>query len=294
MKKQLPAWAALCIIALIAGLLLGITNEATAEKIAGQTALKADEARQSVLPGATLFEPLQLEEGANVKECYAGMNGETLVGYTALTTVTGYGGEIDVVTGLNTDGVITGINVGGAGFAETPGLGAKTRDAAFTGRFLNIAPADMGAIDNVTGATISSGAVKSGVSRGADYILGLISPKEETDGEDGDANLIEQPPADGIDAWWKSDQGRVVQVSTLGFGGTITVTVAIDNDGVITNLEISAPNETPGLGALVTESRFIDTFIGVSDASAVDTIAGATISSGAVKDAVHTALEFQG
>ena len=62
MKKQLPAWLALCIIALAAGLLLALTNQLTADRIEEQNAIKANAARASVLPAATEFKALELNQ----------------------------------------------------------------------------------------------------------------------------------------------------------------------------------------------------------------------------------------
>ena len=101
-------------------------------------------------------------------------NGET-IGYTAQITVKGYGGEIEVVVGVDNDGVITGINVGGANFSETAGLGAKTKEPAFTEQFKGLsAPLTLkGNVDSVSGASVSSGAVVNGVNAVLDYVAGL-------------------------------------------------------------------------------------------------------------------------
>lgn len=74
-------------------------------------------------------------------------------------TVKGYGGEIEIVVGVDNDGVITGINVGGANFSETAGLGAKTKEPAFTEQFKGLsAPLTLkGNVDSVSGASVSSG-----------------------------------------------------------------------------------------------------------------------------------------
>ena len=64
MKKQLPGWAVLLIITLIAGLALGGTYALTKDPIAEQAALAAENARKAVLPGADAFEKLELTEGA--------------------------------------------------------------------------------------------------------------------------------------------------------------------------------------------------------------------------------------
>lgn len=174
MKKQLPAWLVLGLIALIAGCALGFTNELTSPIIAEQTLVAADEARRAVLPDAMEFQELTVADGA-VDNCYLGSaNGET-VGYTAQVTVKGYGGDIEIVVGVDNDGVITGLNVGGANFSETAGLGAKTKEPAFTDQFKGlISPLVLKEnVDSVTGASVSSGAVVNGVNAALDYIASI-------------------------------------------------------------------------------------------------------------------------
>ena len=101
MKKQLPAWLALCIIALAAGLLLALTNALTADRIEEQNAIKANAARAQVLPAATEFAKVELNEkwlsSLPVDDCYEGRGQDgNVVGYTSQITVKGYGGEIEV------------------------------------------------------------------------------------------------------------------------------------------------------------------------------------------------------
>ena len=93
----------------------------------------------------------------------------------AQVTVKGYGGEIEIVVGVDNDGVITGINVGGANFSETAGLGAKTKEPAFTEQFKGLsAPLTLkGNVDSVSGASVSSGAIVNGVNTVLDYVAGL-------------------------------------------------------------------------------------------------------------------------
>ena len=174
MDKKWPAWIVLGLIALIAGCALGLTNEVTAPVIKEQALASADEARRAVLPAATDFEEMAVDND-DIDYCYKGLaNGET-IGYTAQITVKGYGGEIEVVVGVDNDGVITGINVGGANFSETAGLGTKTKEPAFTEQFKGLsAPLTLkGNVDSVSGASVSSGAVVNGVNAVLDYVAGL-------------------------------------------------------------------------------------------------------------------------
>lgn len=165
MKKHLPAWAVLCIITLVAGLALGGVYTLTRDTIAGRNALAAQEARASVLPEADSFTEETPPEGLD--SCYIALKGDTVVGKIGVITVKGYGGEVEIVVGVDTEGTIQGISVGGADFNETVGLGARVKEAAFTSQFTGKVPpltvkVD---VDAVTGATISSRAVTNGVNQ---------------------------------------------------------------------------------------------------------------------------------
>lgn len=176
MRETLKLVIVLFLIAAVAGLALGVTNEITKAPIQEQAALAAENARRGVLPEATMFSRLDpLPEG--IDNAYMGKNdhGKT-VGYTAQTTVQGFGGEIQIIVGMDKEGRITGINVGGSSFSETPGLGAKTKDADFTEQFVGlVSPVEVGRdIDAVSAATISSVAVTGGVNLVCEYLIGLL------------------------------------------------------------------------------------------------------------------------
>lgn len=172
MKKGLPAWAVLTIICALLGLILGATYAVTKGPIEDQAIAKAVAARKEVCPDADSFEQVELPDGALVDNCYRAMKDGKQVGWAVQTTEKGFGGEIEVQTGLDMDGTLTGVNVGGANFSETAGLGAKTKEPEFTSQFagktLPVAP--KGNIDAVSGATISSSAVCRAVNTAGDFV----------------------------------------------------------------------------------------------------------------------------
>ena len=176
--KKVPAWVILCVVALVAGLALGVTNALTEERIADQARRAAEAARAEVLPAAANFE-LVTEDDPTVDNCYKGVDASgNVVGYVAQITVTGFGGPIEVTLGVGADGKLTGVKCGGSAFSETPGLGAKVRDAQFSEQFAGMAaPVALtkngGNVDSVTAASISSGAVCDAINQAAAYIAGI-------------------------------------------------------------------------------------------------------------------------
>ena len=105
------------------------------------------------------------------------------VGYAFMTDGKGYGGKIGILVGLETNRALRGIRV--ISHQETPGLGAKITDTGFLDQFAGLVPAqlmlarDGGAVDAITGATISSRAVAEGVSAGLVDMSAILDAAQE-------------------------------------------------------------------------------------------------------------------
>ena len=97
--------------------------------------------------------------------------------------------------------------------------------------------------------------------------------------------------------------GRAYIASGKGYGGEVTISVGIDNDGVLTGVDVITMNETAGLGANCTKPEFKEQFKGKTGPlqvtksggagdNEIDALSGATITSKAVTSAVNMCLEF--
>ena len=164
MNKKLPAWIVLTVICLVAALALAFTYNGTKDRIAQQEEAKTVAVRQALLPAAASF------EAVDGSEVYRGVDANgAAVGYVTVNTVKGFGGDVEISVAVDPEGVIQGISVGGANFKETAGLGAKSKEPAFTEQFAGkTAPVALkkngGEIDAITAATITSSAVVRGVN----------------------------------------------------------------------------------------------------------------------------------
>ena len=178
MKLRLPSWAILLIICIVVGGMLSMVNSLTAGPIEQRAIEAANLARQACFADADSFEPMELSADSGVDACYAALKNGELVGYVAQVTVTGFGGPLEIHVGMDLEQTITGINVGGSKFAETPGLGAKAKDPEFMAQFTGLTiPTQLGeGVDAITGATITSGAVSSGVNKAGYFIRDVIDP----------------------------------------------------------------------------------------------------------------------
>ncbi|HWR23567.1 MAG TPA: FMN-binding protein [Feifaniaceae bacterium] len=309
MKKRIPAWLVLVAVAIVAGGLLILIHSLTAEKASDQAAAAEKAALLKVFPDAKGFTELPLAEGAEVSHCYAAAADNKTIGHVAEITVNGYGGPIELAVGVDMEGNITGVSVGGEKFRETPGLGENVLYPAFTGQFAGLAaPVALNEhVNAVTGATISSSAVVSGVNKAAGYVieevLGLGG--EEEGPEDlvfggilpGATTKQEETAPEGVDAVWSSDAGCVVFVSKKGYGGNIQVQVGVAHSGAVAGVAIAEEgfSETDGLGSRVKDKEFLSQFRGLTGeikaGENADTLSGATVSSSAVIAAVNDALQ---
>jgi len=73
-----------------------------------------------------------------------------------------------------------------------------------------------------------------------------------------------------------------------GYGGPLKVSVTMEN-GAISNVEVTEHNETQGIGTRAIES--LPAAMVTSNTWDVDIVAGATVTSNAIKDAVRSAIE---
>lgn len=180
MKDIIKTGIVLLIIGAVAAVALGLTNEFTYDKIQEQRRIASEQARIAVLPTANTFASATEDEISKissqfeiVSEAYVGLDASgNVVGYVIKSTPSGFSGEVEVVTGVSLDGLVTGLRVGTHN--ETPGLGAKATDAAFFDQYTGLSteaeigvsktPASGNDIQAITGATITSAAVTDGAN----------------------------------------------------------------------------------------------------------------------------------
>ncbi len=102
---------------------------------------------------------------------YADEQMTEFLGYAFLATGSGYGGDINILVGLEDARTVKGVVI--LSHSETPGIGTRAMEPAFLDQFigLNIDDIDFvnngGQIDAVTGATISSSAIVNAIKETA-------------------------------------------------------------------------------------------------------------------------------
>lgn len=152
----------LFIICLAVTVFLAGTYYFAKPKIDERSRQQITETRKMVLSEAAEFD--EISENA---VCGKNSSGNT-VGYVITVTQKGYGGNMQVMVGINEDGKVSGVSI--LSHSETPGLGAKTAEEGFLSQFTGLSDeAEVGdEIDGITGATVSSRAVTEAVNNAID------------------------------------------------------------------------------------------------------------------------------
>lgn len=158
---------AICIV--ISGL-LGLTNHITSEKIAQQAREEQILAMSQIFgdEGTEFADKTAKDKNGNeFNYAVATISGKP-IGYVFTTSNNGYGGEVQVMTGINVDGTVKSIQILSVA-DETPGLGqnAKSPDflEQFKGKSGEISTQKNKDVDALTGATITTNAVIGDVNR---------------------------------------------------------------------------------------------------------------------------------
>lgn len=168
----------LFIVAGMTGLLLGAAHAITADPIAAQQKKTKDQAMVEILPAAKVFSLSDVKTSGNIVEVNEGKDGTEVKGYAVTVTSKGYAGAINIMVGISTEGKIVGIKI--LSMSETPGLGAKASEPAFSGQYngksldkplevVKIPVANPNEIQAITGSTITSKAVTVGVNQAVEF-----------------------------------------------------------------------------------------------------------------------------
>ena len=173
MKQIVRPMVILGLICIVCAGLLGVVESVTREPIRVQAEKTATEGMKKVAPDADSFEAIDIDADANYEgTAVASANlavdasGE-IIGYVVEVLPSGFGGTIDLMVGVDTEGVVTGISI--LSLSESPGLGARAKEDWFQEQFIGMtAPVtvqkDGGQVQAITSSTITSRAVSLGVT----------------------------------------------------------------------------------------------------------------------------------
>ena len=163
-----PAFS-LLLICVVVTFFVALAYNVTKNTITDREWEELNLAMNEVLPGGAPFKNVteDLIKAVSVDESLVKINGvfESNSGYVFKVTVSGYGGDVAVIVGVNDNYEINGIRLGSN--SETPSLGKNAEEEFFTSRFNKVSTKDNihDAVDSISGVTITSNAVKNAVQQ---------------------------------------------------------------------------------------------------------------------------------
>ena len=179
----------------------------------------------------------------------------------------GFGGPVKVTVTVGEGGGVTNVEI--TGNSETPDVGGK----AIPTLAEQILSAQSAEIDGVSGASVTTGAVKEAASS----VFMAASGQE----------VVEVPKPEGDNLFVPGTYTG----SAKGFGGDINVTVTV-SENKIEDLQIEGDHETENIGSFAV--AMLGEKIMEAQNPNVDALTGATVSSNAIIRALNSALVLAG
>lgn len=311
------------IFTLASGLLLALTNMVTKGPIEAQQQAKADEARKKVLPLADTFEAYETDAMANYSDLdsvYVAKSGGETVGYALKMSPFGYKADIVMTLGVNADGSVNALSINSQ--SETAGLGTRVAEEPFLSQFPGIAAdpdAVTGEVDTITGATVSSKAVRGAIVQATTFLrdeLGIKGQANAAVGQaesEGDKALKDQLGAKTVselNPFAALGYDAIEGIYTASFGdenayvfklkvvsrADILMTLTIGESGAIRSFSVESQQEGEGYGSRIQEDAFMNQFAGVpaNDGidESIDGLTGATNTYNTVMKGIHQAIDY--
>lgn len=173
LRKIFPVLLLILVVAISVNI-LNLTDQLTRDKIEAQERQKIQNFLEEMFPEMSRFEFKN-----DIYTLYS--NGDK-IGYAFIAIGKGYGGDINILVGLEDKTTIKEIII--VSQTETPGLGTRITESFFTSQFTGLSIDNValtkndGQIDAITGSTISSRAVVEAIRKAAEEKIELIEDNE--------------------------------------------------------------------------------------------------------------------
>lgn len=169
MKETIKLGLILFLITVISAGVLAISNNLTKDKIA-ELEMAGSVGSLKEIFGDKDFKPLDegksneiIAANSAIVEIFEVHDGGSLTGYAIKTVSRGFGDtDMVIMTGFSTEGKVVGMRV--LEHSETPGLGENAEKPEFTSRFEGLDANTDIKVDKLSGATVTTNGVLSGVN----------------------------------------------------------------------------------------------------------------------------------
>ncbi len=183
LKEREGFWPAmvLTVICIITAFMLSLAYGATKDMIAANELGDAEIVMQELMPEADSFKKGEDSAIEGVTGVYEALKGSDVLGYVVMSESNGYGGPVPILVGFNSDKTMSGLRVS-ASNGETPGFGKLSEEPTFYEQFTGMAAdkeysfagdADKTKFDQVTGATVTSGAIQTALNNALKAVQAL-------------------------------------------------------------------------------------------------------------------------
>lgn len=294
-KEFVVPAAVLTVICLVVSAALAGTYQLTEPVIEAAKRAEADASRVVVLPGGADFKEVSVSGVENIVEAYEAGNG---AGYVITGKAKGYGGDLQVMAGIDKDGKIAGVKL--MDNNETQGIGSKTGEDAYTSQYKG-KDSTLDGVTTISGATISSKGFQSAVTS-IFQAYGTLAGVEVAAPEAEDYKAAIFPDAefteitvDGAKAAYQAgDAGYVLVMESKGWEYAtvpMNVYVGIDTKGKIAGVVVGENGETPPVSDVL-KPEYLSNYVGKDSPDGVDNVSGATQTSVGIKKAIRAAMEL--
>ena len=188
----------LLVICAVTAALMALVNGMTIDRINENAEIATREAINRIYPVFDSQESIVESPELPVTEVFRlEKDGQTL-GYCVAVEPKGFNGAIEMMVGISPQGIITGVEI--ISHSETPGVGARADDPQYLDGYDGLSGrVSFGdGIDALSGATISSKAILSGVNAATEIVSGLTGDggAGAASGEAAAENAGDEAPAE--------------------------------------------------------------------------------------------------
>lgn len=178
MKETIKLGLILLVISVVSAGVLAVSNNLTKDQIAAQAMAGSIAALDEIFGEGKEFKYSEkqdaiIESNPAVVEVFEAYEGESLVGYAIKSITKGFAGDVMILTGFSTDSQVLGMRVLEHG--ETKGLGSRAADPEYTSLYVGKDANSEVVVDSISGATVTSKAVLSGVNAAREIFKGQLS-----------------------------------------------------------------------------------------------------------------------
>ncbi len=174
----------LLVISSVVATMLAVVNHFTKDRIAENEFAVMEETIEKLFSECESIKTVEKEFKDNVSAVYEIYNSDEKIGYCVKVEPIGFKEKITVIVGADTDGKCVGVEI--ISISDTPGVGTKVKDSAYLKGYIGLDADGSAKYDTISGATISSAAVRSGVE--AALALDIFGENENVVGDNNKEN----------------------------------------------------------------------------------------------------------